>query len=170
MSDPGQRWRAWAFVAAQAALLVALFTWPTGPTWPVPDPVRLVGSVATVAGLVAMVVSALALRRGLTASPLPNAAARLRTTGLYALVRHPIYAALLMFAAGRVLTYGSLPRALVFLGLGALLVAKTTWEEHRLVERFPDYPAYAARVPRFIPHLPRLLHHRGSRTGGGRRA
>jgi protein-S-isoprenylcysteine O-methyltransferase Ste14 len=36
----------------------------------------------------------------LAASPLPSAAARLRTTGPYACVRHPIYSGLLFGGAG----------------------------------------------------------------------
>ena len=28
---------------------------------------------------------------------------------------------------------------------------KANWEEQRLVERYPDYPAYAATTPAFVP-------------------
>ncbi len=48
-----------------------------------------------------MVVAATALGRGLTAAPLPNSHAELRTGGLYRFVRHPIYSGLLLFAVAR---------------------------------------------------------------------
>ena len=42
-----------------------------------------------------MVIGATGLGRGLTATPLPNAHAQLRTGGLYRYARHPIYSGLL---------------------------------------------------------------------------
>ena len=54
----------------------------------------------TVAGLAGMGVAGLGLGRGLTATPVPNRSAQLRTGGLYAWVRHPLYTALLVFAVG----------------------------------------------------------------------
>jgi aspartate aminotransferase-like enzyme len=53
----------------------------------------LVGNAATLAAMTRA--AAAALGQGLTASPVPSAAAQLRTTGVYAHVRHPIYSALL---------------------------------------------------------------------------
>ena len=52
-------------------------------------------SIATVVGLAVMVFEAIGLGRGLTATPLPNAHAKLRTGGLYRYAQHPIYSGLL---------------------------------------------------------------------------
>jgi len=51
--------------------------------------------IGTVVGLAVMVIGATGLGRGLTATPLPNAHAQLRTGGLYRYARHPIYSGLL---------------------------------------------------------------------------
>jgi protein-S-isoprenylcysteine O-methyltransferase Ste14 len=91
------------------------------------------------------------LGRGLTATPLPNAHAELRTGGLYRFARHPIYTGLLLVMGAVTLASGSLFRLLVFGLLVALLHRKARWEESRLAERFAGYAEYAARTPRFVP-------------------
>jgi hypothetical protein len=103
---------------------------------------------------------AVRLGPGLTASPLPSAAAELRTTGVYACVRHPIYTGLLLGGASVVLLGGRLTRVWVWLALLALLWSKTWLEERKLAARFPGYRDYATRTPRLIPD-PRL-----NRPGG----
>ena len=150
-SGPSRRLLGWTLVGGQAALIAGLVLTPARDDWPVPDPLRHTGDVLTAAGLAGMVVAGLGLGRGLTATPLPNRSARLRTGGLFAHVRHPIYTALLLFAIGRVVVSGSLVRVGLFGLLLVLLTGKARWEERLLTERFPDYPAYARRVPRFLP-------------------
>ncbi len=78
----------------------------------------------------------------------------LRTTGAYAVVRHPIYASGIFFQLGVFLISGHLAVAaatLVFAG-GALWF--TRQEERRLIPRLTDPAAYAryrARVPALFP-------------------
>lgn len=145
----------WALVGGQFALLAGLVVTPGGDSWPVTAPVRITGEAMTVAGLAGMGAAALGLGRGLTATPVPNRSAQLRTAGLYAWVRHPIYTALLVFAAGRVVVSGSALRAVILVALVVLLTGKARWEEKLLAERFAGYPDYAAAVPRFLPRPPR---------------
>lgn len=81
------------------------------------------------------------------------AAAQLRTTGVYACVRHPIYSGLLLGGGGLVLLAGRLTRVWVWLALLALLWLKIGMEERALAARFADYGAYAAATPRVVPSL-----------------
>ncbi len=76
----------------------------------------------------------------------------LRTTGPYAITRHPIYTGMLGMFLGSTLLSGLgrwiflVPLALVVLGLKAL------GEERLMTETFPDgYPAYRRRVPALVP-------------------
>lgn len=149
--QPGQRRTAWMLVAAQFALIGAVVLLPNGDVWPVPSWLRLVGTVGSWAGIVIMVVAGLALGRGLTAAPLPNAHAKLRTGGLNRFVRHPIYTGLLLFTLAQVAASGSAWVALAGLLLIVLINAKARWEEARLTERFVEYPDYARLTPRFVP-------------------
>ncbi len=142
---------AWLFVAAQFALLGLIVFLPGGDAWSAPAWLGAGALLAIAAGLVTMAVAGLGLGRGLTAAPLPNEHARLRTGGLYALVRHPIYSGLLLFCLGEVLRSRSEWVAVAGVLLVALINVKARWEEHRLAEHFPDYPDYSATTPRFIP-------------------
>lgn len=142
---------AWAFVAAQFVLLGLLVLLPLGNDWVRPMWLVVVVVAAIVVGLAVMGVGGTLLGRGLSAAPLPNTHAELRTGGLYRVVRHPIYAGLLIVGAAIAAVSGSVVRLGVYLLLVVLINAKARWEEGHLIRRFPDYGAYAARTPRFVP-------------------
>lgn len=155
----------WLFVAAQAVLLVVLVALPGGSAWPTPAPVRVLGIVLVAAGLALMGAAALRLGPALTPTPVPSARGELTTGGLYDLVRHPIYSGVLTAVVGIVARSGSLVTLAVGVATVAFFSLKARWEEARLAERYPDYPAYAARTPRFIPRAlpgltPRLARRR----------
>jgi len=138
-------------VAGQFVLIGGLVLLRGRDDWPVPRALAIGCVVATVVGVAVMVVGATALGRGLTATPLPNAHAQLRTGGLYRFVRHPIYSGLLLTMTSITVASGSAVRLVVLGLLVLLLTMKARWEEARLAQRFEGYAAYAARTPRFAP-------------------
>jgi protein-S-isoprenylcysteine O-methyltransferase Ste14 len=75
------------------------------------------------------------------------------TTGPYRFLRHPIYAAILYFMAVGIVSHLSWVTA----GLGIVAIAASTArilsEERLIVERYPEYAAYAQRTKRVIPFL-----------------
>jgi protein-S-isoprenylcysteine O-methyltransferase Ste14 len=75
------------------------------------------------------------------------------TTGPYKYIRHPIYTSILLFLTAAVLS--DLSAASISLELAAAIgVAMRIWSEERLlVERYPEYIAYAAKTSRIIPFL-----------------
>jgi protein-S-isoprenylcysteine O-methyltransferase Ste14 len=121
--------------------------------WPTPTGLRVAAGLAGAAGVAVIVGAGLSLGPGLTASPLPNARAELRTDGLYRHVRHPIYSAVILLSVARTVASGDARQAAVSIALGSLLYVKSSFEERALARRFPDYPAYAARTPRFVPRV-----------------
>jgi protein-S-isoprenylcysteine O-methyltransferase Ste14 len=149
---------AWSLVAVQMILLAVLVLLPGKRGWSTPWWLTAVSMAVIIAAAVLGLAGALRLGAGLTASPLPSDAAQLRTTGVYACVRHPIYAALLLGGAGVVLLAGRPSRIWVWLSLLALLWGKSVLEERALTKRFPEYRGYAAQTPRLLPHP---THRRG---------
>jgi protein-S-isoprenylcysteine O-methyltransferase Ste14 len=149
--DPGDVRTARLLVAGQFALIGVLVLLPNRQDWAVPTALAAACSVGTVLGLAVMVIGATGLGRGLTATPLPNAHAQLRTGGLYRYARHPIYSGLLLMMTSITVAAGSVLRVVALAALILLLNVKARWEETRLAQRFPDYAEYAARTPRFVP-------------------
>lgn len=82
---------------------------------------------------------------------------RLRTSGPYAVTRHPIYTGLMGMLIGSALISGVLASVLVVVGV-AVIVELKIWREEALLERtFPDeYPRYRRQVPQLIPGLAAL--------------
>ena len=86
----------------------------------------------------------------LTPVPRPLAEGTLVRSGIYAEVRHPIYAGLILASVGWASLTGSLPAAGLALLLGLYLDAKSRREEAWLSDRYADYEAYRLVSHRFL--------------------
>lgn len=85
--------------------------------------------------------------------PEVRADADLITGGPYRRIRHPMYTALLLVAAGLIAIDPRLWRAVLWLALFAVLNAKAAREEALLLRHFAGYGDYMRRTARFIPGL-----------------
>ncbi|HEY5578460.1 MAG TPA: 2-amino-4-hydroxy-6-hydroxymethyldihydropteridine diphosphokinase [Acidimicrobiia bacterium] len=92
------------------------------------------------------------LGRSLTPLPAPGPGARFTDRGIYGLVRHPIYGALILGFPGLAIWQSSLPAFVLSVGLIPLHWYKARFEESLLVAAYRDYEAYRTRVRRrFLP-------------------
>ena len=74
------------------------------------------------------------------------------STGPYALVRHPMYAAALVMLLGMPIALGSIWGVLVIVAILPALIWRLLDEEKFLAKNLPGYPEYQARVRyRLIP-------------------
>jgi len=89
--------------------------------------------------------------RKLTPLPEPNPALGLQRTGVYAVIRHPMYTGLLLSAFGLAILA---QKPLAIAAAGALTVffnLKAREEERRLRRCYPDYADYQRATGRFLP-------------------
>jgi protein-S-isoprenylcysteine O-methyltransferase Ste14 len=78
------------------------------------------------------------------------------TIGLYRWIRHPQYSGLFLITIGLLIQWPTIITALTWPILVAMYVRLARREEGDMERQFGDaYRAYAARVPRFVPHLSR---------------
>ncbi len=143
-SSPSDRGGGW--VLAQTILMVVIVVLVfLPPFWP--GELSYVGIPLAAVGAAGFVWSARSLGASLTPYPRPRETGELIEKGPYRFVRHPIYAAGLLFFLGVGLS-SSLPATLGALALGLLWWRKATVEEAYLAERFPGYEDYRRRVTR----------------------
>ena len=90
------------------------------------------------------------LGRNLSITP---AARNLVTSGVYGVVRHPLYAAEIIAGFGSLLPALSAPSAAIFAVFVGLQVWRTVYEERVLTSVFPEYADYRRSVPRLLPRL-----------------
>lgn len=145
-----------ALVAGQFVLIAALALTPRATLWPVAAPALVVAVALGVIAIVIVAVALLALGPALTASPVPRGRGALVTTGLYGVVRHPVYTGLLLGGVALTIIGASWWHVLILAALVLLLMAKARWEERMLLARYPQYRGYAARVGRFLPGIGKL--------------
>ena len=144
-------------VILQILLLVGLLILPHGTVWPVNGFVIATSIALVGVGVVLAVQGSTTLGpAAMTASPIPRENAPLATTGVYGIVRNPIYTGLMIGGLGLVLFGASFLHILTWLALVGLLSGKARWEERMLVDEHPAYSEYAARVGRFLPGIGRI--------------
>jgi len=102
-------------------------------------------------GLYFLVFGLIALGRFLTIFPEPLESSELVVTGVYSVVRHPLYTSVVFCALAWSLWWNSVPALLAWAITVVFLDAKARSEEVRLREKFSSYGAYADKVKRIIP-------------------
>ena len=93
------------------------------------------------------------LGRNLTPFPKPSTDTKLVQSGIYGLMRHPLYTAVFCGSVGWALVWGSWPALLAALALAPLFDAKARLEERWLRRQFSEYAGYEQRVRRFVPWI-----------------
>jgi protein-S-isoprenylcysteine O-methyltransferase Ste14 len=144
------RRKGWLLVAAQFVLIGLNVVIPGDPD---ASHSPALGTALFWIGIAALLWAFATLGKSLTAHPEPLQAAKLKVTGMYRIVRHPIYVALLTILLGSGIHAPSALRWLMFLMLAGLLFYKARWEESLLRAKYPDYAEYPQLVPMFVPGL-----------------
>jgi protein-S-isoprenylcysteine O-methyltransferase Ste14 len=138
-------------VFLQFALIIVLAIFPDSAN--VSSALNIGGTVLIAIGLVLLFAGFRGLGKSLTANPVPNVDGVLVTTGIYSIVRHPIYLGLLIITLGLVVSSGVWAQIIVWIALAVLLVYKMRWEEVLLSAKYKGYTEYMAKVPGIVPGL-----------------
>jgi len=161
----GEKGGQWATIILRNLLGIPF--WVTGfvLAWLEPSPVLLnhniklkfIGSFLIILGFIPFIWGHIELG---WRTHMPSVKDTLVRHGLYAYVRHPIYAGGMLIVAGLSLIRPTLAFVTACL-LGFIwLIVQARLEEIDLLQRMPDYKDYIKQVPRFIPSLRKVNHAR----------
>ncbi len=114
---------------------------------------KITGIILMSAGLLIGLLAVGRINKFLSVMPKPVPGAQLITFGIYKLIRHPMYAALIAAGMGYAIFTLDIHRALLTLLLLVLFEFKTQYEELRMVELFPEYKSYQQQTGKFLPRL-----------------
>lgn len=125
------------------------------PARPILEP----GPVTAAIGLFLIIIGAIPVIRGHIElglrTHMPSIKDTLISSGLYAHIRHPIYAGGILLLAGLFLLKPTLTVLIASAVVMVWAIIQARLEEIDLLERMPDYKAYMERVPRFMPRIRR---------------
>jgi protein-S-isoprenylcysteine O-methyltransferase Ste14 len=114
---------------------------------------QLAGALLLCAGLAGYRRAGRALGDQLGPLIAPAEPARLVERGPYGRLRHPMYLAELAMAFGVPLLLGACWTLALSVVFAVLVLRRIAVEERALADRLPEYPAYAARTSKLIPHV-----------------
>ncbi|MHB8625100.1 MAG: methyltransferase family protein [Aggregatilineales bacterium] len=146
-----------SWVIVQVILLVGIALVPARIGNVLAWPESLVGPTAVfgvgigLIGVIIVGVSAVNLGGSLSVFPRPKDDSILTQSGLYGLVRHPMYLGVIMTALGWSLFRTSVLAVLLTFILIIFFDRKAAREEIWLAQKYPEYPDYRRRVRKLFP-------------------
>jgi len=112
-----------------------------------------IGLGLTIIGVILFITSLISFRQRITPNPVPKETYKLQTTGLYAIVRHPIYFSVLVIFTGIPIHLNAYVSLVWVLILFMFFIKKTSLEEGYLLQKFPEYKDYQTMTKKLIPFI-----------------
>ncbi|MCY7381762.1 MAG: isoprenylcysteine carboxylmethyltransferase family protein [Microcoleus sp. CAN_BIN18] len=110
-------------------------------------------SILGLGALILIVKGLIDLGKNLTPLPYPIENGELVQTGIYSIVRHPLYSGLILAALGWTIFQISLSHLIATAILLIFFDIKANREESWLSEKYPDYSEYRQRVKKILPGI-----------------
>ncbi|KTD03311.1 isoprenylcysteine carboxylmethyltransferase family protein [Fluoribacter gormanii] len=111
---------------------------------------KIIGPVLFIIGLLILIIAIKQLGVAFTPVVTPIDNAQLVTSGIYGLIRHPIYAGIIIMAVGWCLFWGSILSFIASLALIIFFHFKAKKEEALLSKKYPEYAKYMSKVKKKI--------------------
>ncbi|RUR28738.1 methyltransferase family protein [Legionella qingyii] len=111
---------------------------------------QIIGPVLFIIGLWVLIIAIKQLGVAFTPVVTPIDNAQLVTSGIYSIIRHPIYAGIILMAVGWCLFWGSILSIIASLALIIFFHFKAKKEEALLSKKYPEYAKYVSTVKKKI--------------------
>jgi protein-S-isoprenylcysteine O-methyltransferase Ste14 len=147
----GKRGEGWFLI--QLALFALILLSSRIGLWTFPIWLRLLGGALLMIGGIAGTLGIFALGSNISPFPKPIEGGSLVTSGVYGIVRHPIYTGLILGTFGWGLLMSSVLGMILAVVLFLFFDRKSRHEEAWLMEAYPGYTEYRGRVKKLIPGI-----------------
>jgi protein-S-isoprenylcysteine O-methyltransferase Ste14 len=118
-----------------------------------PAPWFFSGCAALIAGIILRLVALVQLGNSFSTKVERSEGQRLRTDGIYGVIRHPLYSATLLQVLGTgVMLHSIFALALLPICLAGILI-RIRKEERFMVAEFPEYAGYMKKTRRLVPWI-----------------
>jgi protein-S-isoprenylcysteine O-methyltransferase Ste14 len=104
-------------------------------------------------GFTLIIISLVLLNKNITPFPTPKQNGKFIKTGVYKIIRHPIYTGLILTTFFYALYSHSLVKIVIAIILFILFYFKSKYEEILLCDKFPEYNNYIKKTYRFFPFI-----------------
>lgn len=138
----------WILVTGQFLCLGVLFGLP--PTLPFSFAGKAIFFTGIMAGIWAVIAMPPA---SLSVHPQPKSSGKFTSKGPYRLIRHPMYAAVILVAFPQALDHPIPKNFIAVIALFAILVVKIMLEEKLLTTRYAGYAGYKKSTKKLIPFI-----------------
>ncbi|MFN3939702.1 MAG: methyltransferase family protein [Chitinophagales bacterium] len=116
-------------------------------------PLIFLGYLIAITGVLIIAIAVLQLKKNLTIFPTPVANGGLVTSGVYAIVRHPLYTGILSICFGVSIVRQDFLQCLFSVCILILFVIKSDYEEKLLEEKFTAYKNYKTSTGKLFPNF-----------------
>jgi len=120
---------------------------------PTPEVITIISIVLLITGVISTLFTLIAFNQYMTPNPVPLDNAQLRTSGIYSVVRHPMYLSVLILLIGGTLYLHAYFTLLLDIIAMLFLVYKINFEEKMLLEKFPEYKLYQSETKKLLPFI-----------------
>ncbi|WP_343765258.1 isoprenylcysteine carboxylmethyltransferase family protein [Gangjinia marincola] len=118
-----------------------------------PDYLQIVNLIIIGMGILVVILGAVQLNKNLTPFPSPKPNNSLVYTGVYSMIRHPMYTGILFIFLGYALYRHSCYKIIVWVAFYVLFRFKSNYEEMLLLKKHSDYKQYREKTGRFLPNF-----------------
>lgn len=112
---------------------------------------QVIGAIPMVLGAILLIWAVIMLRENLSVFASPQKEGKLVTKGIFAYIRHPIYAGIILMAIGYGIYMDDSLKILIGLLILVFFELKSSYEEKRLIQHYPEYADYKLSTAKFLP-------------------
>ena len=143
----------WIFVLIQIIFFILYTLDFSFIEWKIDSDFKILMQLISAMGFLITILAVLSMDSLVSPFPSPKNNMQLKTTGIYAFARHPIYSGILIVLYAWGIAYASEYKILIAILFHVFIFTKAKYEEKLLQNKFKHYKNYQLKTGMFFPKL-----------------